>query len=163
MVTTEAEYAAAIDRLAGDAALRERLGNHAQELARRRFRPTELAAAWTAAIHLAAGLPRRERAALHAGGQGADRFVASLGAFAAASSSQPDERAAAEVHIAQSTSGPVGGEGGIMHYRNTGPDDPFLRRWSGLVARTAGRVDVADAEFRAADTLGSRQADAPAP
>ena len=144
MVTTEAEYAAAIDRLAGDAALRERLGNHAQELARRRFRPTELAAAWTAAIHLAAGLPRRERAALHAGGQGADLFVASLGAlagpFAVASSSQPDERAAAEVHIAQSTSGPVGGEGGIMHYRNTWPDDPFLRRWSGLVAKAAGRV-----------------------
>jgi len=166
VVTTEAEYAAAVDRLAGDATLRERLGSRAREVARRRFRPAELAAAWTAAIHLGAGLPRRERAALHAGRQGAGLFVASLGElagpFAAASGSRADDRAAAEVDIAQSAPGLVGGEGGIMHYRNTWPDDPLLRRWSGLVARAAGRVDVADAEFRAADTLGARQADAPA-
>lgn len=165
VVTTEAEYAAAVDRLAGDATLRARLGNHAREVARQRFRPAELAAAWTAAIHLAAGLPRRERAALHAGGRGAELFVASLGAlagpFATASSSYPDVRATAEGDIAQSAPGLVGGEGGIMHYRNTWPDDPFLRRWSGLVARAAGRVEVADAEFRAAAFLGSRQADAP--
>ena len=60
----------------------------------------------------------------------------------------------AEAAIARSSAVLARGEGGVIHYRNTYPDDPHLRLWSGLIARHAGDTQTAEAEFAAAATLG---------
>lgn len=139
VVTTDNGYAEAIDRLAGDDALRRRLGTTARRVARTRFDPHRLAAAWSDALETALSRPRRERSPLHGGLTGAGLFLAALGdeagpfATAASETAGEAEIAAAEDAIAGSSPVVVGADGGLIHYRNTWPEDPLLHRWVRLV------------------------------
>lgn len=160
VAANEEDWAAAVDRLAADEVLRRRLGEQALQACRSRFDPATLAAAWVACVEAALGQPPRPRPRLYADGTGtgAALFVAALGEragpFAVASGLADGDVAAAEEEIGRATPVVTGGEGGIVHYRNTWPDDPVLRRWSGLVAAAAGRRDLADSELRAGARLG---------
>lgn len=139
VVSTEDAYAEAIDRLAGDDALRRRLGAEARRVARLRFDPDRLAAAWADALEAALSRPRRERAALHGGSTGAALFLDALGEeagpFATTASESAGDAAitAAEDAIARSSPVLVGADGGLIHYRNTWPQDRLLNRWVRLV------------------------------
>ncbi|MFM8895165.1 MAG: hypothetical protein ACKOE2_07270, partial [Actinomycetales bacterium] len=74
-----------------------------------------------------------------AGATGAELFLAALGdeagPFATTTSEASDETeiAAAEEAIARSSAVVVGADGGLVHYRNTWPEDPLLNRWVRLV------------------------------
>lgn len=46
------------------------------------------------------------------------------------------------------------GAGGILHYRNYYPNDPYLRLWSGLVHQHQGQHQIAINEFSDATKLG---------
>ena len=158
---TEMEYVAAIDRLAADAGLRLSLGAAARKFARRHFEPSRWAKETIALMDEIATWPRRDRATLE-GANGAAGFVAALGALGgpfAVSLGGPGmadfERVeTADNIIAKSHASLARGEGGVIHYRNTAPDDPCLRLWSGLLAEAAGNFDQARAEYEAARTFG---------
>jgi hypothetical protein len=63
------------------------------------------------------------------------------GIFATALSE--DQLAAAEHSIRHSSPVMTQGEGGIVHYRNTYPQDPHLHYWCGLISLHAGNWDGA--------------------
>lgn len=65
-----------------------------------------------------------------------------------------DQMAAAEDTIRHSSPVMSQGEGGIIHYRNTYPQDPHLHYWCGLISLHAGNWDGARREFDAAIQLG---------
>ena len=158
----EADYARAIERLAEDEPLRRRLGDAAREFAREQFDPARNAARLAATFETAAALPRRSRDPLPGANEpAASRFVRSLGDLAGAFATSFDAGlkglpavADAEKEIAQSSPVLARGEGGIIHYRNTYPEDPHLRLWAGLIAQHAGDAETAAAEFAAAATFG---------
>jgi len=139
VVTTEDGYAEAIDRLAGDDGLRRHLGVNARRVARERFDPHRLAAAWSNVLGEALARPRRERPPLHGGSTGADLFIAALGEeagpFARGASETVGEAEIAVIDHAIARSSPlvIGADGGLVHYRNTWPEDPLLDRWVRLV------------------------------
>jgi len=146
VVTDDEGYGQAIDRLAADRPLRRRLGDEARRMARHRFDPHRLAAAWSDVLDTALTLPRRSRALLHEGRTGAALFTAALGdeagPFAIASTDGTAEvsvtdRHAAEEEIARSTPLVVGGDGGLVHHLTMWPDDPVLRRWVDLTRRAS--------------------------
>ncbi len=153
---SEHEYPAAIDRLASDDALRRKLGAAARDHARQAFDPVRNAARLRSLFEQVAAMPKRERPPM-AGRDlsGAGKFVASLGTLAGDFSVSLDGEGvhgrdavrAADSKIAAATDVLARGEGGIIHYRNTYPDDAHLRLWSGLIARhragpDAGRDDL---------------------
>ncbi len=160
---TEDEYPRAIERLAADASLRLRLGSAASEFARRQFDPVRNSARFRAAFEAVAALPRRAREPLPGRGESAaQRFVLGLGEmggpFAVSLAGTPGYStravANADASIAQASEVLARSEGGIIHYRNTFPEDGFLRLWSGLVAAQAGGDVTATSEFDAALQLG---------
>ena len=164
VVSTEAEYAAAIDRLAGDAALRERLGKNAQSFARQRFD----ALTWTRktidTLEQVAAEPKLTRERLdNRATSAAEGFIASLGecadpfAVSYAGLSHGDMEAA-DCTIAASNTLLAHGEGGVIHYRKETPDDPHLRLWSGLIAEASGQFALANSEYDAAERLGLKDA-----
>jgi glycosyltransferase involved in cell wall biosynthesis len=164
LVVTEERYAQAIDRLAADPALRARLGSGARDRARSVFDPARHAATVVAVIEELVARPRRVRPRLPGGDDrpGAG-FVLSLGKQAAAfavslrglgPTVDEQQLADADRAIAASSTVVARGEGGVIHHRNTYPEDPHLRLWSGLVAAGAGDRELAVAEFRAAEALG---------
>lgn len=143
VVDSEDEYPAAIDRLAGDHRLRRRLGTDARRVARDRFDPHTLAARWAEVIDLALTLPRRQRPLLHPGLSGSALFAAAMGDQAGPfrrSLDAPDDRSI-DAEIAGSSPLVIGGDGGLVHYRNTWPEDRMLGRW----------VDIATANRHADD------------
>jgi len=159
----EAGYAAALDRLAGDAALRRRLGGEARRFARSAFDP----ARWSQVLDRILGelmaSPRRLREPLPGAGQGAAAgFVRTLGeqagpfavSLAGSPLHSPAAVAAADREIAAASPLLARGEGGIVHYRNANPEDPYLRYWSALVSAAAGSMSLAENEFSAASALG---------
>lgn len=164
IVSTEAEYVSAIDRLAEDADLRERLGKNARSFARDRFD----ALVWTRktieVLERVATGPKltRERLSEKAAGA-AERFIASLGecggpfAISHAATKHGNADAAiqaADRTIATSNTLLARGEGGVIHYRKEAPDDPYLCLWSGLIAEAAGQTALAVSEYDAAERLG---------
>ncbi len=164
---SEAGYSAALDRLAGDAALRRRLGDAAHRFARAAFDPGHWGAVLDGILAALAAEPRRARAPLPGHGESAAAcFVRSLGdqagAFAASLAGpasgmtfDDDTRlATAERRIAAASPLLARGEGGVIHHRNAHPDDPHLRWWSALIAAAAGNSTLAAAEAEAAIALG---------
>jgi glycosyltransferase involved in cell wall biosynthesis len=136
VVESDEEYGEAIDRLASDSKLRQRLGSEARRVARHRFDPQTLAAAWSDVIDLALAQPKRDRAPLYEDCSGAKLFLAANGNEAgpfAMSYREPTMRVAADEEICSSSPLVVGGDGGIAHYRETWPEDPALNKWSYLV------------------------------
>lgn len=160
---TEADYPAAIDRLAGDAPLRRRLGEAARAFAREHFDPNRNAARFHEIFESTLALPKREFVPLPGrDAPGADRFVQSLGTLGhdfetslrADASFSTEQLAAAEQSIRHSSAVMTQGEGGIVHYRNTYPEDPHLHFWCGLIALQTGEEEAASREFDAAIQLG---------
>lgn len=160
---TADEYPAAVERLASDVALRRRLGEAARDAAHRQFDPGRNGARFRAAFDDIATLPRRARAPLPGRGESASqRFVLSLGElagpFVASLGGTPafPRRVVgnADAAIAHASDILSRSEGGVLHYRNTFPEDGFLRVWSGLIAANGGDTATATAEFDAALALG---------
>ncbi|MHC5828877.1 MAG: tetratricopeptide repeat protein, partial [Nostoc sp.] len=60
----------------------------------------------------------------------------------------------ADAKIANASALLSGGEGGIINYRNSYPNDGYLRLWSGLVLQKQGKHSTALGEFVAAIELG---------
>jgi hypothetical protein len=156
---TESEYPQAIERLVRDAELRRRLGDAARDHAREAFDPVRNAARLRAMVESLAATPKRSRAPLEGAGlSGAGKFVASLGELAGpfavslegATTHSCDAVRNADSAIASSSDVVARGEGGVIHYRNTYPDDPHLRLWSGLIARHRGGPDAGQEDLSAA-------------
>ena len=159
----EAGYPAALDRLAGDARLRRRLGEEARRFARSAFDPERWSGVRDRILGELTASPRRHREPLPGAGEGAAAgFVRVLGEeagpFAVSLGGSPLHGpaavAAADRAIAAASPLLARGEGGIVHYRNTYPEDPYLRYWSALVSAAAGAMPLAEAEFSAAAALG---------
>jgi hypothetical protein len=155
-----AAFAAVIDRLAADPAERIRLGRGAAEHARRNFDPVRSAQRMAQIFDELTATPRRLRARAPGGDESAGRrFALSLGDLGAAFTTSvdgtaDDALAAADAEIAASPPGLVVGEGGIVHYRNSAPQDAHLRWWSALTAAAAGRDELARDEAAAAIAVG---------
>jgi len=159
----EQGYARAIDRLANDAPLRQRLGVAARTFAHENFDPTRNSARLRELFESTAALPRRLRSPLPGLYETAARkFVLSLGELAGPfavslkgpSASTPQTVAEADHAIAHSSAVLAQGEGGVIHYRNIYPESPHLRFWSGLIALHSGKQDCAAQEFQAAVRSG---------
>jgi glycosyltransferase involved in cell wall biosynthesis len=159
----EAEYSRAIEQLARDAALRQRLGEGARRYARAEFDPARWCRVANEIMRALMAKPRRCRSPLQGTeDSAAQNFVRSLGDQAApfaVSFAGPAEYslagvAVAEREIAEVSTVVARGEGGVAHYRNSFIDDPHLRLWAGLISVSAGDRDVAIREFAAADALG---------
>jgi glycosyltransferase involved in cell wall biosynthesis len=160
VVSCDDEYVRAIERLAADPQLRAHLGAGAQRHAREAFDPARHAVAVVALLDDLMARPRRGRPRLPgATDTPAAGFVRSLGdragPFAVSLAGGGGiALGAADDEIAASSPGLGHGEGGVVHHRNTYPDDPHLRLWSGLIAAGAGDRALAVSEFRAARALG---------
>lgn len=142
------EYAASIDRLLADTALRRRLGDGARRSVRERFDPRVLARRWADALTTALEVDRRSRAPLYDGCTGAELFVRamghasgpfgrSLGRLQQGHDTEPADAA----EIAGSSPLVASGDGGVIHYRNTWPHDEALARWATLVTVHGSATD----------------------
>jgi glycosyltransferase involved in cell wall biosynthesis len=159
LVVDEDGYAGAIDRLATDSELRSRLSAGAHTRARKRFDPVKAVHQHVRHIERLCELPKRSHPALPGTGEppaaGFARSLGSLGgAFATSAGFTGGDADQADRTIASSRPGLARGEGGVVHYRNTFPDDPHLRLWAGLLALTDGNPALAADEFAAARNLG---------
>ena len=164
---SEADYPAAIRRLADDDSLRRRLGDAAREHAHDHFDPDRNAARFGVIFLSASESLRRSPVPLPGRDEsGARRFVESLGpqghAFSVSLAGLQDttavELAAADDLIRQSSPVLANGEGGIVHYRHAYPDDPYLLFWCGLTSLHAGNTTSAERDFRSALALGLQAA-----
>jgi glycosyltransferase involved in cell wall biosynthesis len=160
---SEADYPAAIRRLAGDDALRRRLGDAARDHARVHFDPDRNAARFGSIFRSVSEAPRRSpRPFPGRDTSGSRRFLESLGpqghafgvSLAGEQESSAAELAAADCSIGQSSAVLTNGEGGIVHYRNAYPEDPHLRLWCGLTSLHTGKTASAERDFRSAIELG---------
>jgi len=162
VVANEAAYIAAIEWLYHHPEERSRLGRTAREYARRTFAPQR---AVGQLADLFAGLmtrPKRLRTWPNDSDTPAAWFIAALGdhagpfAVSYAGGSGP-ARDAAEAEIAAASDPLLHSEGGIVHYRNHWPADPYLRYWTGLALAQRGESDRAADEFRAAGAYGLKR------
>jgi glycosyltransferase involved in cell wall biosynthesis len=160
---SEADYPAAIRRLADDDALRRRLGQAARDHARAHFDPDRNAARFGSIFRSVSEAPRRSPLPFPGRDtSGAWRFFESLGpqghvfgvSFAGDQASNAGELAAADASIGKSSAVLATGEGGIVHYRNAYPEDPHLRLWCGLTSLHAGNNASAERDFRSAIEFG---------
>lgn len=159
IANSEIEYQQAIAHLYADPDERRRLGENARRYAQEHFAPhrstQQLAEIYQSLIQQ----PKRDRAWCSSSLTAAEKFIETLGetgrAFAVSHGSElTEELFSADQVIAQSSPLLAEGEGGITHYRNTYPEDPHLRFWSGLVLWQSGDASRAIAEFQAAVQLG---------
>jgi hypothetical protein len=137
------------------------LGAAAREHARTAFAPEPRRQATEALLGAAIAQEQRAHAPVPGAGEpAAARFVQTLGEQAGAfvvslaGTAGADELARADDAVAASSALLVQGDGGLIHWRNSAPDDPHLRWWSGLAQEAAGRLDLAAAEYEAAAALG---------
>ncbi|MGA1708798.1 MAG: glycosyltransferase, partial [Phycisphaerales bacterium] len=149
-------YPRQLERLVDDADLRRRLGENARAYAREHFDPNRNARRFRAIFESMLERPKRERPPLPGLGEpAARRFVRSMGHLAGpfaislegARLHGHDAVIAAEREIAASSGVVAQAEGGVIHHRNTFPDDPHLRLWSGLIAEHRGTPELAAREL----------------
>jgi glycosyltransferase involved in cell wall biosynthesis len=159
----EDDYPRQLERLVDDADLRRRLGENARAYAREHFDPDRNARRFRAIFESMLERPKRERPPLPGLGEpAAQRFVRSMGHLAGpfaislegARLHGHDAVIAAEREIAASSGVVAEAEGGVIHHRNTFPEDPHLRLWSGLIAESRDRHELASTEFAAAAAGG---------
>jgi glycosyltransferase involved in cell wall biosynthesis len=163
LVVDEQGYPTAIDDLLSDQDARATLGDAAREWARTTLDPT---LGNTRMLQIYGDLldgPKRDREPISGEDDpAAVGFLHSLGwpdddaarCFAISLGLIDGDATAADRMIAASPPVLSGGEGGIVHYRNSFSDDPHLRWWSALVARHAGNRSLADDEAAAARSFG---------
>lgn len=159
VVENPAEYTAAIEWLHRNPHERRRLGRNAQEFARRAFDPQVAVSQLAEIFETLMAQPKRLRAWPDHGATPAEWFVAALGdhagPFAVSLRENPGPRRdAAEAEIAAVSDFLLHYEGGLIHYRNRWPEDPYLRLWTGLALAHRGDSERAEQEFRAAAALG---------
>ncbi|MBU0491489.1 MAG: glycosyltransferase family 4 protein [Chloroflexi bacterium] len=155
VVHSEQAYTRAIERLYHAPAERRRLGANAREYARATFDPLRAVRQFDAVYATLMQQPKRTLRWPDDGKTPAEWFVAALGDQGApfARSLQGNDPGA-EAEIAQASDLLFSGEGGIVHYRNTYPDDPYLRFWTGLTLCQRGQIERAQSECAAATALG---------
>lgn len=145
-------YTAALEHLYRHPEERCRLGNNARRFVAQRFDGEQTARRIQSLYARLLERPRRYIPPLHASLSVAARFarhmLPSVPHFAD-SLRAPSERLdfTADKRVATSTMTAARGEGGIVHFRNTAPDDVDLLRWSGLVLAHQGHWEKALAEF----------------
>ncbi len=166
VVENKRQYQAAIEHLFNEPEERRRLGANARTRARTAYGAENAAPAFNAIYQQLVTLPKRPRDLRIRETDntdmpsGNDFFADALGMAgkrfrASRDGSDPADRLAADVEIAQSS--PLlasATAGGILHYRNAYPDDPHLRLWSGLALWGQGQNARALLEFRKAADLG---------
>jgi glycosyltransferase involved in cell wall biosynthesis len=160
----EEDYAASLERLRSDPALRARLSSQARIWARAHAGASVSAPALNTVYENVLALPKRERTLAPAPRlsphEGANAFIESLGATAAELrvsllAPEGDEQRRADAAISDLS--PVATDpaaGGVLHYRRFYPADPYLALWSGLVLLGQGRPALAAAELQRAGALG---------
>jgi glycosyltransferase involved in cell wall biosynthesis len=166
VVSTPAEFTAAIERLYRDPILRSTLGAAARAHAKAEFGSDKHTARLAGVIEHAAAagkrllfiqsatsidLGRLSPAALFLVSQGwsEDEAADAVAAWTADS----DDRLSDFAEAASDACYKI--EGGIVHWRNQEPGDPLLRAWSGYWLRRSGRHQDARSEFDAAIGLGA--------
>lgn len=162
-VASAAGYTAAIEWLYRHPDERSRLGRNAQEYARRAFAPQRAVGQLAALFADLMTRPKRLRTWPADGDTPAAWFIAALGdhagPFAVSYAGGPGPaRAAAEAEIAAASDLLLHSEGGIIHYRNHWPADPYLRYWTGLALARRGDPARAADELRAAAACGLERA-----
>jgi glycosyltransferase involved in cell wall biosynthesis len=133
VVASAPAYSDALDRLAGDPALRQRLGGAARSFARTEFDPARWWGTLNGLLQAMMDRPRKTRASVPGRGESAaENFVRSLGDQAGpfAAALEIPGCAAAHARIAAMSAVLANGEGGVAHYCNAFPDDPHLRAWA---------------------------------
>jgi glycosyltransferase involved in cell wall biosynthesis len=159
IVHTAEAYQAAIEHLYDNPQERRRLSEGAREWARIRFDPTALAKQAADLYETIEQRPKREHSWQDAGDPTESGwFVEALGdsgaSFALSKYGMAAEQVSADRQIAASPEALVHGEGGILHYRNVYPHDPYLHYWAALVLMSKGRRDAALREWDAAQACG---------
>jgi glycosyltransferase involved in cell wall biosynthesis len=158
VVHTEKEYIQALELLKQEPELRQNLGNNAQKYAQEYFNPIKSAQTISQAYNQLMGKSKQPYRGLHQKTKTpSETFAAALGEGGKpfwTSLQQLDGVTAATEAIANSSNVLTMGEGGIFHYRNVYPNDPYLRLWSGLVLKAQQQQERAQAEFEAAIALG---------
>jgi|GEM_PF-4629498 len=156
VVQTGAAFTAALQRLCDDAALRHRLGQAARATAVSRFDPVRNAARMRDVLAARAKTPRSDfgfaskpdlkPAVVYLMSQG----WVEAGAVAAVSGWSAGRRSDLERFAIGLSKVGAQVEGGLIHWRNTFPDDVVLRWMTGVWMHAAGDNETAKAEFAAA-------------
>jgi glycosyltransferase involved in cell wall biosynthesis len=159
VVESAAEYTAAIEWLYRHPDERNRLGRNAREFAHRTFAPQRAVGQLADLFARLMAQPKRQRAWPDDAADPAAWFIAALGdhagPFAVSYGGAPGPaRDAAEAEIAAASDLLLHYEGGIIHYRNRWPADPYLRYWTGLALAHRGATARAADEFQAAAASG---------
>lgn len=161
IVATEAEYQQAIEYLYHHPDFRLELGQNAAEYARKVFDGHQATQKLDRIYARMMEFPKRQRSWKDSLTQPtpAALFVQTLGTSAPQfhlSMTAIDDNVllAADTKISESSALLTGGEGGIIHYRNSYPQDGYLRLWSGLVLQHQCKYAAAAIEFAAAIERG---------
>lgn len=137
-----ADFARILALLSADPTLRRRIGEAARAEARRRFDPSRNALAMAEVLSGLLLLPKRTHPPLPGAGlSAADRFLQSLGDAAPLFLEIVD--VASDLRPPSAAWNPeilLRGEGGILHYANTFPDDDRLLQWADALGRPRGRA-----------------------
>jgi glycosyltransferase involved in cell wall biosynthesis len=157
VVHNEAEYRGALEYLYHNPADRIRLGQNAQVYAKQFFAGDLVSQQFDTIYAQMMRQPKRKRSwpGIEADAPPANRFIEALGETAPQFLfSRMEGNSQAEQKVAESSPLLAAGEGGIVHYRNSYPNDPYLRFWSGLVLLKQKRFNLARSEFQEAVQLG---------
>jgi glycosyltransferase involved in cell wall biosynthesis len=146
LVTSADDYVAALNRLGRDSQIRRSLGRAARAIASVRFDPATVVAAFADIYRAVLQRPKRPRPPLHhdhAGGatrslaRGAEAllfaFDGRLPALERSLSSRGQKLVLADAEIADAGTAWAGvSMGGLLHYLDRYPDDPWLTFWRAL-------------------------------
>ena len=159
VVRTPAEYTQAVEYLYRRPDERARMGANARSFVQAHFAPDTTARRFDDIYRELLAQPKRARAWGAGGESPAQQFAEALGPAAgdfvtSMSATDLEICRAADARIAAASPLLSGGEGGIIHYRNTFPQDGWLRYWAGLVLLARKRHAEAANELRAALQLG---------
>ena len=157
VVRSKSEYRAAIEFLYHHPQERQRLGRNARAYVQKHFDPKNAGPELDSLVRQLLKHPKRNRPwrGLGADASPSERFIESLGDRASAfKASREGPNREAEHQIAAASPLLAQGEGGIVHYRNTYPEDPFLRFWAGLLLLHQGRTGQGREELQAAVERG---------
>jgi len=158
VVSSAEDYTGSLERLAEDARLRRRLGGAARSYARGEFSPEPIVRRLAGIYDEMMALPKSPRSLGGKDLSPAERFAENLEErglpFLASLHGEEADARQAEEAIFHSPAPLAVAEGGVFHYRNHYPDDPFLRLWAGLILERSGRTKAALQEYLAARERG---------
>jgi glycosyltransferase involved in cell wall biosynthesis len=168
VVSSPAQFTAAIERLYRDPELRIALGAAARTYAEAEFGSHKHVMRLAGVIEAASTTPKRPL--FECGRTSIDLArLSPAGLFLVSQGWQEDEAADAVAAWATDADNRLSAfaetandafykvEGGVMHWRNHQPNDPLLRVWSGYWLRRTGRDREATDEFDAALNLGAHR------